>query len=138
MKGRNVCILGKLANVSIYKCSKRRLDVLIFKFQQQSDSQFEITSADNLTVLIKLKMPIRDTLSDIIEVYGTVDAKGHIICTNYATFDDQVISKFGINTLSYYIYLYLTNLTIKDMELYNETLDMMTQMPKYYIQASSY
>jgi hypothetical protein len=41
-------------------------------------------------------MPIRDSLSDIVEVYGTVDEKGNINCENYATFEPSQIENFGL------------------------------------------
>jgi hypothetical protein len=45
--------------------------------------------------MVKLKMPIRDMLSDYIEVYGQVDEKSNIACVNYATFDQSFYANFG-------------------------------------------
>ena len=70
---------------------------------------------ENKSVQCKLKFPIRDSLSEIIEVYGTVDEKGNINCQNYATFEQSAIENF-------------------DMDLYTETIKMMYQIPKHYIQ----
>jgi hypothetical protein len=40
---------------------------------------------------------LRDTLTDLVEVYGTVDERGNWInCINYATFHDDLITNFGI------------------------------------------
>jgi hypothetical protein len=63
--------------------------------KQSSDSAFEMCAPDETRVEIKLKVPIRDQLSEVIEVYGQVDGKGNIICTNYTTFDDSLIGNFG-------------------------------------------
>jgi hypothetical protein len=52
-------------------------------------------SCDNKTVICKLKGPIREDLSDIVEVYGTVDEKGNINCLNYATFESNLTHDFG-------------------------------------------
>ena len=85
--------------------------------QRSADTnQFELTTSDNKKVLIKLKASIRDQLSDVVEVYGEVDEKGNINAVNYSTFDEHLIQNF-------------------DMELYNETLIMMGQLPKFYVQA---
>jgi hypothetical protein len=55
----------------------------------------EITAPDNKPVQVKLKIPIRDMLTDIVEIYGSVDERGNVICTNYATFDQSLIQNFG-------------------------------------------
>ncbi len=77
---------------------------------------FEMMSSDNQSVTVKLKVPLRESLSEIVEVYGNVDERGNIVCVNYATFDQSAISNF-------------------DMDLYNETITMTHQVPKHYIQA---
>lgn len=76
---------------------------------------FELVSPDNRIVLVKLKVPIRDMLSEIIEVYGSVDEKGNIHCVNYTTFESSATANF-------------------DMDLYNETVQMSHQLPKHYMQ----
>lgn len=57
---------------------------------------FEITSPDNKNVLVKLRTPTREMLSDVIEVYGSVDEQGNIVCMNYTTFEPSAYSNFGI------------------------------------------
>lgn len=54
----------------------------------------ELVSSDNRIVMIKLKVPIRDMLSGIIEVYGSVDEKGNIHCVNYTTFESSATANF--------------------------------------------
>ncbi len=78
VRGQNVCLLGK--------CIKSDSD----------GRSFEIKTCDNKNVLCKLKVPIRDQLSDIVEVYGEVDDNGNINCLNYATFEQSQIDNFGI------------------------------------------
>lgn len=68
-------------------------------------------------MLCKTKVPIRDALSDLVEVYGDVDERGNINCVNYATFEQNQIENF-------------------DMDLYNETIQMIYQLPKNYVQAN--
>jgi hypothetical protein len=56
---------------------------------------FELISPDNKTIIVKLKVPLRDSLEDIVEVYGSVDEKGNIICVNYTSFDSAMTANFG-------------------------------------------
>ena len=61
-----------------------------------SDQQsFQIETCDGKSVTVKLKMPIRDMLSDVLEIYGSVDEKGNIHCVNYATFEQAAYENFG-------------------------------------------
>merc|ERR1712127_1087826 len=73
-------------------------------------TSFEISTCDKKTVLCKTKIPIRDALSDL-------DERGNINCVNYATFEQGQIDNF-------------------DMDLYNETIQMIYQIPKHYVQAT--
>ncbi|RNA34746.1 replication A 14 kDa subunit [Brachionus plicatilis] len=97
-RGQNVCMMGKLNKLAPDQMS------------------FEITAPDNKNVLVKLRTPTREMLSDFIEVYGSVDEQGNIVCMNYTTFEPSVYENF-------------------DMDLYNETIQMIHQLPKHYIQA---
>ena len=64
--------------------------------QLSSDqTSFDLEACDGNVVMCKLKMPIRDMLSDVIEVYGSVDEKGNLACTNYATFEPSAFENFG-------------------------------------------
>jgi len=63
--------------------------------------------------LCKLKAPIREALSEIVEVYGEVDSECNLNCLNYACFEPSMYEKF-------------------DMDLYNETIVMANQLPKHY------
>jgi hypothetical protein len=56
---------------------------------------FELMSADDKKVTIKLRSPLNEMLSDIVEVYGEVNDKCEIACVNYATFEPKAISNFG-------------------------------------------
>ena len=56
---------------------------------------FELISPDNKTIIVKLKVPLRDSLEDVVEVYGSVDEKGNIICVNYTSFDSSMAGNFG-------------------------------------------
>lgn len=89
--------------------------LLFYKKTLEETNAFEIETSDGKSVLVKLKQPIRDMLSSIVEVYGTVDDKCNIACLNYATFDQEAIENF-------------------DMNLYNETVQMTHQLPSHYIQ----
>lgn len=98
-RGQNVCMIGKLNKIS------------------PDNMSFELTAPDNKIVNVKLKVPVRDMLSDYVEVYGSVDERGYIIGVNYTTFDNSMTDNF-------------------DMDLYNETLQMIYQLPKNYIQTN--
>ncbi len=76
-KGRNISLLGKL--------NKEAPDGM----------SFELISPDNKSVQVKLKVPIKETLNDFVEVYGTVDDRGNINCINYTTFDSSISKNFG-------------------------------------------
>ena len=95
-------------------------------------------ASDGKLVTVKLKMPLRDVLSDIVEVYGVVDDRGHINCINYATFDQSVYENFGEFFVYIFIFrcLFLIFFTL-DMELYNETIKMALQLPRIFIQATN-
>lgn len=56
---------------------------------------FEIISPDNKNVLVKLRTPTKEMLSDVVEVYGSVDEQGNIICMNYTTFEPSAYENFG-------------------------------------------
>ncbi len=60
-----------------------------------NQSSFELISPDNKKTTVNLKMPLRDTLSEIVEVYGSVDDRGNINCINYTTFDTNATQNFG-------------------------------------------
>ena len=77
---------------------------------------FELITPDNKKTMVNMKVALRDTLSDFVEVYGSVDDRGNINCINYTTFETSATHNF-------------------DMDLYNETLQVMHQLPKHYIQA---
>ncbi len=94
VRGQNVCLLGK--------CTKSNSD----------GRSFEIKTCDNKTVLCKLKVPIRDSLSDIVEVYGEVDDNGNINCLNYATFEQSQIDNFGIFQQIFYQLIWFQSLFI--------------------------
>jgi hypothetical protein len=85
--------------------------------------------------MVKLKMPLRDVLSDIVEVYGCVDEKGFINCNNYATFDQNVYENFGRLNICLDLTDFKGIFAFKDMDLYNETIKMALQLPKVFIQA---
>ena len=77
---------------------------------------FTMTSPDNTEVKVKLRSPTKEMLSDVLEVYGSVDEHGNIICMNYTTFEPSMYANF-------------------DFDLYNETIQMTAQLPNHYIQA---
>merc|ERR1712115_533309 len=98
-RGQKVCLLGKLSKTA-------------------SDCQsFEIKTCDNKTVQCKLKAPVREALSDLVEVYGEVTSECDIHCLDYAVFEPDQINNF-------------------DMDLYNETVQMIYQLPKHYVQSN--
>lgn len=97
---------------------------------------FEMVSPDNRPVTIRLKSPIRDQLSDYLEVYGSVDERGNIHCDNYTTFDASAYENFGLPALpkSHNKWSNIINVFYIDMDLYNETVQMIRQLPKHYVQ----
>ncbi|CAF0847051.1 unnamed protein product [Brachionus calyciflorus] len=97
-RGQNVCLIGKLNKLAGDQMS------------------FEMTTPDEQQILVKLRAPTREMLSDIVEVYGSVDEKGNIVCMNYTTFEPSMYQNL-------------------DMDLYNETIRMAHQLPKHYIKA---
>ena len=70
-------------------------------------TSFELETPDGKSTLVKLKMPIRDMLSNIVEVYGSVDEKCNIQCVNYATFEEDMINNFGKKLRSAYASAFL-------------------------------
>ena len=77
-RGKNVSLLGK------------------FSSESPDGMSFELISPDNKSVQVKLKVPIKETLNDFVEVYGNVDERGNINCINYTTFDSSITKNFGI------------------------------------------
>ena len=59
-------------------------------------TSFELTTPDNKTTIVKLKAPLRDTLSEYVEVYGTADDVGNIDCVNYSIFEPSLTQTFGL------------------------------------------
>ena len=80
----------------------KHLDMKMYDsfFKAMPDStSFELETPDGKSTMVKLKMPIRDMLSSIVEVYGSVDEKCNIQCVNYATFEEDMINNFGKQSL---------------------------------------
>lgn len=94
-RGQDVCVLGKIQK------------------QAPDQSTFELVAADGEIVMVKLKAPINERLSNIVEVYGKVDERGSLICTDMATFEEHLIQNF-------------------DMDLYNEAIKITNSVPKHY------
>lgn len=67
---------------------------------------FEMTTPDNRQVTVKLNKPICDMMSDFVEVYGSVNERGNIICTNYSTFEPMYYANFGNNIIDILSYNY--------------------------------
>jgi hypothetical protein len=72
-------------------------NAIYFWFNKLSSDQqsFELEASDGKIITCKLKSPIKDMLTEIVEVYGEVDEKCNIHCSNYCTFDSCLTSNFG-------------------------------------------
>lgn len=103
MRGQAVCLLGKLTGVCVlHFCLVQNLFLNFLNYfyskldiKSQTETSFQIESADGKVVECKFKVPIRDSLSEIVEVYGNVDERGNLNCENYATFETSQLEKFG-------------------------------------------
>jgi len=55
-----------------------------------------LTASDHKTITVKLKSPLRDELTPVVEVYGIADGNGALNCINYATFESSCYDNFGL------------------------------------------
>ncbi|CAG7833403.1 unnamed protein product [Allacma fusca] len=93
--GRNTCRMFKV-NVTALKVNAFQNPRTIVK--ADGGSAFQIRSSDGVVITIRLKQPISEPLSGLVEVYGTGQGKNLILAESFTTFAEEVAAKFDMPT----------------------------------------
>jgi len=77
--GKNVCLLGLVANVD------------------RSGFSFQLTAGDHQTVVVKLQEPLQELVQGLVEVVGSVTGKNEVMCSNFVQFPDEMSNGFDLD-----------------------------------------
>ncbi|CAG7824642.1 unnamed protein product [Allacma fusca] len=79
--------------------------VLGYILKADGGTSFQVKSSDGAQINVRLKQPISEPLSGLVEVYGIGQGKNLVLADGYTTFAEEVSAKFDIVTYNEYVKL---------------------------------